>query len=77
MLRHKATMQAIRYAFGFAGVMDPDEYERMITVDAQVSKAVKNEPIRITQIPVVHQFDSSPVGEVIADEVEIQGDVSE
>ena len=53
MLRHKATMQAIRYAFGFAGVMDPDEYERMITVDAQVSKAVKNEPIRITQIPVV------------------------
>jgi phage recombination protein Bet len=53
MLRHKATIQAIRYAFGFAGVMDPDEYDRMITVDAQVSKAVKNEPIRITQIPVV------------------------
>lgn len=52
MLRHKATIQAIRYAFGFAGVMDPDEYERMMTVDSQVSKAVKNEPIRITQIPV-------------------------
>ena len=53
MLRHKATIQAIRYAFGFAGVMDPDEYERMVTVDAQVAKAIKNEPIRITQIPVV------------------------
>lgn len=59
MLRHKATIQAIRYAFGFAGVMEPDEYERMITVDAQVSKAVKNEPIRIgpyvpsNQVPIV------------------------
>jgi len=52
MLRHKATMQAIRYAFGFAGVMDPDEYERMMTVDAQVAKAEKNPPIRISQIPV-------------------------
>lgn len=53
MLRHKAAIQAIRYAFGFAGVMEPDEYERMITVDAQVAKAVKNKPIRIGQIPVV------------------------
>ena len=47
MLRHKATMQAIRYAFGFAGIMDNDEYERMMTVDACVEKAVKNPPIRI------------------------------
>jgi phage recombination protein Bet len=47
MLRHKAAIQAIRYAFGFAGIMDQDEYERMITVDAQVQKSVKNEPIRI------------------------------
>lgn len=29
MLRHKATIQAARYAFGFAGIMEPDEYERM------------------------------------------------
>jgi phage recombination protein Bet len=52
MLRHKATIQAIRYAFGFAGVMDPDEYDRMITVETQIVKAVKNEPIRISA-PVV------------------------
>ena len=49
MLRHKSTIQAIRYAFGFAGIMDSDEYDRMITVDAQVSKSVKNEPIRIAK----------------------------
>lgn len=47
MLRHKATIQAIRYAFGFAGIMDSDEYERMITVDAHATRSVKNEPIRM------------------------------
>ena len=28
MLRHKAAIQASRYAFGFAGIMEPDEAER-------------------------------------------------
>jgi len=28
MLRHKATIQAARYAFGLAGIIDPDEAER-------------------------------------------------
>lgn len=30
MLRHKALMQAARVAFGFAGVYDPDEGERIV-----------------------------------------------
>lgn len=29
MLRHKATIQAARYAFGFSGIMDPDEADRL------------------------------------------------
>ena len=29
MLRHKALIQCARYAFGFAGIVDPDEAERM------------------------------------------------
>lgn len=29
MLRHKAAIQAARYAFGFSGFVDPDEAERM------------------------------------------------
>ena len=32
MLRHKATIQAARYAFGFSGIADPDDAER--TADA-------------------------------------------
>lgn len=38
MLRHKATIQAARYAFGFAGIMEPDEYERMQETQAPESK---------------------------------------
>lgn len=29
MLRHKAAIQCARYAFGFSGLMDEDEYERL------------------------------------------------
>lgn len=29
MLRHKALIQCARYAFGFSGIVEPDEYERM------------------------------------------------
>jgi phage recombination protein Bet len=30
MLRHKAVMQAARYAFGFAGIVDPDEADDIL-----------------------------------------------
>ena len=33
MLRHKATIQCSRLAFGFAGIYDPDEAERIREVD--------------------------------------------
>ena len=39
MLRHKTAIQAARYAFGFSGIMEPDEVERMTDV-AQVSAPV-------------------------------------
>ncbi|WGM31463.1 hypothetical protein KKHFBJBL_01710 [Brevundimonas sp. NIBR11] len=32
MLRHKAMIQCARYAFGFSGIVDPDEYERQMAV---------------------------------------------
>lgn len=32
MLRHKALIQGARYAFGFSGIVDPDEYERLTDV---------------------------------------------
>lgn len=36
MLRHKSAIQAARYAFSFAGIMEPDEAERMVTVEGVV-----------------------------------------
>jgi phage recombination protein Bet len=33
MLRHKTAIQAARYAFGFAGIMEPDEAERIGDVE--------------------------------------------
>jgi phage recombination protein Bet len=39
MLRHKAAIQAARYAFGFAGIIEPDEFERLeeVTVTQQTN----------------------------------------
>lgn len=34
LLRHKATIQCARYAFGFTSIMDLDEYERMERVNS-------------------------------------------
>lgn len=44
MLRHKAMIQAARYAFGFAGIVDPDEAERIdsvrpVSAQVQTSRA--------------------------------------
>lgn len=33
MLRHKATIQCARYAFGFSGIMDADEAQRIESID--------------------------------------------
>lgn len=40
MLRHKALIQCARYAFGLAGIVDPDEAERM---DATPARAIQHD----------------------------------
>ena len=44
MLRHKATIQAIRCAFGFAGIMEPDEAETIIDVVPQAAPRIREAP---------------------------------
>ncbi len=46
MLRHKAAIQAIRYAFGFAGIMEPDEAEAIA-----VREQATPEPRAVQQLP--------------------------
>lgn len=80
MLRHKALIQCARYAFGFAGIVDPDEAERM-EVDASPMRTVDDGPpapppvISSPTIAIEHQADepsmvslyedSAPTGEVM------------
>lgn len=42
MLRHKATIQAARYAFGFANIIDIDEYERIAATVVPLNTDVGN-----------------------------------
>ena len=64
MLRHKAAIQAARYAFGFSGIMEPDEYDRM--------KDVTPAPVQTVADP----FGDEPQGakieeaEIVTDEPE-------
>jgi phage recombination protein Bet len=58
MLRHKAMVQAARMAFGFAGIKDPDEAERIVE-GGEVSPAPYDLPKR-KQEPVDVAEDSGP-----------------
>jgi phage recombination protein Bet len=42
MLRHKAMIQTARYAFGFGGIVDPDEYERMVDITPKSNTSLKD-----------------------------------
>lgn len=53
MLRHKAAIQAARYAFGFSGIVDEDEAERMIvdvTPQAEQPQQTGKRQSRLNQI---------------------------
>jgi len=43
MLRHKATIQAARYAFGFSGIYDQDEVERAAPIPMGNAVVVNND----------------------------------
>jgi phage recombination protein Bet len=56
MLRHKAMIQCARIAFGFGGIYDPDEAERIIEAEP--------EPILVTSTRVDPRGDTSMVSDL-------------
>lgn len=52
MLRHKATIQALRYAFGFAGIMEPDEAEGL---EARQAPTFTPEPTAVQALPLLSE----------------------
>ena len=67
MLRHKATIQAARYAFGFSGIVDPDEAERIASVQqppkpAQAAVMANADQVRmINDLLTATQRDAAPM----------------
>lgn len=64
MLRHKAAIQAARYAFGFSGIIDPDEYERGVGAGMTKPDITPPPPPRGVRGRDygVSEIDSGPVG---------------
>lgn len=44
MLRHKTLIQCARLAFGFVGIYDQDEAERIVEIDVQTGEVIKRTP---------------------------------
>lgn len=51
MLRHKAMIQAARYAFGLSGIFDPDEAERIAEATGDTVKADGKELVAVITEP--------------------------
>lgn len=65
MLKHKSTIQAIRYAFGISGIIDPDEAERFkevkaitrdITPKTNIIEQAATEPQEYTKQEIYDKF---------------------
>lgn len=54
MLRHKAAIQCARYAFGFAGIIDPEEAERSPEVITSSVVAPAPAPAQVEDMTVDH-----------------------
>lgn len=77
MLRHKATIQAARYSFGFAGIMEPDEAERMlsVTVETEHKPALPDPKVAAWLDRIAAHVDPAGVSALKAEMVEAFGDL--
>lgn len=56
MLRHKTAIQAARYAFGFSGIMEPDEFERGVEAGGFGGRAQSTESRQEREVYSEDQF---------------------
>ena len=78
MLRHKATIQAARYSFGFAGIMEPDEAERMlsVTVEVDAKPALPDPKVAAWLDRISEHDDPAGVAALKAEMIEAFGDLN-
>jgi phage recombination protein Bet len=71
MLRHKALIQCARVAFGFGGIFDPDEGERIVSVIEQPERVMKPK----TEAPkAINQDKPAPVESINMDQATMIAD---
>lgn len=67
MLRHKAAIQGARYAFGFSGIMEPDEYDRMKDVSPRQSTVIADP---LSDEPITPHETVTVDGEIISETID-------
>lgn len=73
MLRHKAYIQAARIMYGIAGIVDDDEAQRVIDVEAAPSRPIASRP-RATIAPPPVSREPEPEAEPVSDDNEAADD---
>jgi phage recombination protein Bet len=68
MLRHKALIQCARLAFGFTGIYDQDEAERIVEIDVQSGKPV--EKPQSSQRPALEYCTDTEFVKMVSDTVD-------
>lgn len=68
MLRHKATIQAARYAFGFSGIYDADEAQRIQTSDIDGHATIVEDEPESPAKRIVHSIKAKAGKEDLAPE---------
>lgn len=77
MLRHKATIQCARYAFGFAGIIDPEEAERspeVVTGEVIAPPPPDSIPHEVAVEPTEPVFDPDKFVASVADDLAVASD---
>ena len=75
MLRHKAFMQAGRYAFGISGIMDQDEANDIKEVDIEVVDPLtpgRHTSKTFTHVEPAPEYNSDPEPETVTTQVETE-----
>jgi phage recombination protein Bet len=73
MLRHKAAIQAARYAFGFSGIMDEDEAARMAgNVTASAERTVSKKTTSLNSMIEPSKEQEPPFGDENAEDIEFE-----
>lgn len=79
MLRHKAFVQTVRYAFGTAGIADQDEAEHIIEIEAGAKPAIETtaRSVEVETVPPAAGATSAEATPPLAEATGTSGDKSE